>query len=73
MTDYDDRDLSAIDVIRCVYLARMAERRGHVEAAERWQAKADIWLARQGGSAACSDQPNTRCPGQVPGGVRGVP
>ncbi len=82
MTDYDDRDLSAIDVIRCVYLARMTEQRGQIEAARRWQAKVDGWLARQSGTAGRavmddpgwgSDQPTTRCPGQVPGGVGGVP
>ena len=81
MTDFDDHNLSALDVIRCVFLARMTERRGHAEAAERWQAKADRWLARQGDSAGrtgiapdkgCSDQPTKRCLGQVPGGAGGV-
>ena len=35
---------TAIDVIRCVYLARMAEQRGNAQAAERWQQLADDWL-----------------------------
>ena len=48
MTNTDD-DLSTLDVIRCIFLARMTERRGHAEAARRWQAKVDTWLARQGG------------------------
>jgi len=39
-----DDNLSATDVIRCVYLARMARSLGHIEAARRWQAKADEWL-----------------------------
>ncbi len=58
MTNTDD-DLSALDVIRCIYLARMAERRGHDEAAQRWQAKVDAWLAWQGDTAgrAVMDDP----------------
>jgi hypothetical protein len=35
---------TAIDVIRCVYLARMAEQCGNAQAAERWQQLADDWL-----------------------------
>ncbi len=81
MTDFDHDNLSATDVIRYVYLARMTERQGHAEAAHRWQAKVDAWLARQGDTAGRagtgdrdwgSDQPTTRCPGQVPGGAGGV-
>lgn len=45
----NDDNLSAMDVIRCVYLARLARRRGDHESAQRWQAKADEWLARQKG------------------------
>lgn len=82
MTDFDHDNLSATDVIRCIYLARMVGQRGHAEAARRWQAKVDNWLTRQADTAgqavmgfpdAGSDQPTPRCPGQVPGGVGGVP
>ncbi len=34
----------ATDVVRCLYLARVAEREGHHEAAGRWHEKADRWL-----------------------------
>ncbi len=44
MTDTHDDILSATDVIRCVYLARTAQRRGDHQAAQRCQAKADTWL-----------------------------
>jgi hypothetical protein len=47
MTDTHDNNLSATAVIRCVYLARVAGRRGDDQTARRWQAKADTWLARQ--------------------------
>ncbi len=57
MTSGDDDNLSAIEVIRCVYLARLAGRRGHVEVARRWQAKADTWLAQQGGPDSGSTMP----------------
>ena len=46
MMNTDDDIRSPIDVIRCVYLARMAERQGDDNAARRWQAKADDWLRR---------------------------
>lgn len=46
MTNNND-NLSAIDAIRCVFLARTAGQRGDHESARRWQAKADTWLARQ--------------------------
>jgi hypothetical protein len=35
---------SAVDAVRCLYLAKVAERDGHEEAAERLRAKAAIWL-----------------------------
>jgi hypothetical protein len=35
---------SAVDAIRCAYLARMAEQKGHLEAAQRWQRMATRWL-----------------------------
>jgi hypothetical protein len=47
MTNTDDDNPSAVDVVRCVYLARTAAGRGDADAARRWQAKADAWLARQ--------------------------
>ena len=34
-----DEPLTAVDVVRCVYLARMAAKRGDRKAARRWQAK----------------------------------
>lgn len=48
----DDSDLiNATEVIRCVYLARLLERAGNPEAAQRWQAKVDRWLKKHMGSA----------------------
>jgi hypothetical protein len=44
MIHHTDDSLTAVDVIRCVYLARVAEKRGDQNAAQRWQAKADAWL-----------------------------
>jgi hypothetical protein len=35
---------SAIDAVRCLYLAKVAEREGHPEAAQRWRQLADDWL-----------------------------
>ena len=35
---------SAIDAIRCVYLARTAREKGREEAARRWQQMATSWL-----------------------------
>ena len=54
MTDTDDSP-SAIDVIRFVYLARLAEQRGDNESARRWQAKAEEWLQQQ----AANHKPGT--------------
>ncbi len=34
----------ATDAVRYLYLARVAERLGHAEAAQRWYRKADRWL-----------------------------
>lgn len=42
---------TAVDVIRCVWLARTAARRGDHESAQRWQAKADAWLNRKSPAA----------------------
>ncbi len=38
MTNTDDDDLSATDVIRCVYLAQMDRQRGDHESGRHWQA-----------------------------------
>ena len=57
-----DEPLTAVDAIRCVYLARMCRKRGDHEAARRWQAKADAWLRRQNPAAG----PDPRVtPGQL--------
>jgi hypothetical protein len=37
---------SAIDAVRCLYLARVAEQKGHLDAARRWQEMATRWLNR---------------------------
>ena len=37
---------SAADAVRYLYLARVAEREGHEEAARRWHAKAAGWLSK---------------------------
>ena len=37
---------SAIDAVRCLYLAKVAEQKGHSEAAQRWQQMANGWLSR---------------------------
>ena len=37
---------AALDAVRCLYLARVAEREGHAEAARRWKELADTWLAK---------------------------
>ena len=44
MSQDRDENLTAVEVIRCVYLARAAQRRGDSASAQRWQAKADAWL-----------------------------
>jgi hypothetical protein len=41
-----DESLTAVDVIRCAYLAHLAENRGDHESARRWQAKVETWLER---------------------------
>jgi len=35
---------SAIDAIRCFYLAHLVEQKGYPEAAQRWQNMATRWL-----------------------------
>jgi len=37
---------SAVDAVRCLYLARVTERAGHHDAARRWQRKAAEWIDR---------------------------
>jgi hypothetical protein len=37
---------SAIDAVRCLYLAKVTEQKGHPDAAGRWQQMADGWLDR---------------------------
>ena len=37
---------SAIDAVRCLYLAKVAEQKGHPDAAQRWQQMATRWLNR---------------------------
>jgi hypothetical protein len=37
---------SAIDAVRCLYLARVSKQRGHADAAQRWQQLAEGWLNR---------------------------
>ncbi len=43
MNDSTDAACAA-DVVRCLYLARVAERLGHAEAARRWLKKTEQWL-----------------------------
>ena len=35
---------SAIDAVRCLYLARVTEQNGYPDAAQRWQHMANGWL-----------------------------
>ncbi len=35
---------SAVDAVRCLYLAKVAERDGHPDAAGRWKEMATRWL-----------------------------
>lgn len=42
----DSEPRTAVDAARCLYLARVARREGNEEAAQRWQAKADVWMKR---------------------------
>ena len=37
---------SANDAVRCLYLAKVAEQKGHSDAAQRWQQIATRWLNR---------------------------
>ncbi|MCR4414353.1 MAG: hypothetical protein NUV77_18190 [Thermoguttaceae bacterium] len=53
--------LSAVDAIRCLYLARELQRKGDLQAARRWEAAAQRWLQLMGYPAqeAC---PHGSCP-----------
>jgi hypothetical protein len=44
--DDDGQVSSTQDAVRCLFLAREAERRGQFEVARRWREKADTWLDR---------------------------
>jgi hypothetical protein len=46
MHNDNPRANSAVDAIRCVYLARIAAQGGHQEAARRWRQMATAWLSR---------------------------
>ena len=35
---------SAVDAVRCLYLARVAQREGHEQAARRMEGKATDWI-----------------------------
>ncbi len=48
MIDDSTDATSADDVVRCFYLARVAQRLGHADAARRWLKKADPWLQATG-------------------------
>ena len=37
---------SAIDAVRCLYLAKVTDQKGHPDAAHRWQQMATRWLNR---------------------------
>ena len=50
---------TAIDAVRCLYLARVAEQRGHPDAAGRWQQMASGWL-KHGYPDAEQAKPETR-------------
>jgi hypothetical protein len=45
--DSDQHALSAVDAVRCFYLARTLEKRGETEAAERWNEKWRRWAREQ--------------------------
>ncbi len=49
LTNNNGEVSSPNDVIRCVYLARLMERAGNIDAAQRWQAKVSCWLRRHAG------------------------
>ena len=46
MEDDEPQVSTAIDAVRCLYLARMARQKGDEEAAERWDAHAKQWMNR---------------------------
>jgi hypothetical protein len=52
---------SAIDAVRCLYLAKVTEQKGHPDAAHRWQELATRWLNHL--------EPNTDQSGPSPAGA----
>jgi uncharacterized membrane-anchored protein len=53
----DDREpKTAIDAARCLYLAGVAQRLGHRDAAHRWQTTADLWMKRLEGDNGRHEQ-----------------
>jgi len=52
----NEKPLTSVDAIRCVWLARTAAARGDHEACRRWQTKVDGWLRRQSIADPPSDQ-----------------
>jgi hypothetical protein len=72
MTDFDHDNLSAIDVIRCVFLARMTERRGHAEAAAAGRPRSMHGLpGRETPPGAAGTPPNEGAATNQPQGARG--
>ncbi len=56
---------SAADVVRCFYLARIAEREGHLAAAQRLYAQVAPWIRRHfPGVKAASVHGETGCTAQ---------
>lgn len=47
---------SAIDAVRCLYLAKEAQRRGDEVTAKRWRDKALAWMARLDKDASRLDE-----------------
>jgi hypothetical protein len=53
---------SAVDAVRCLYLARVAEREGHEHAARRMEGKATDWINKHlpgSGWNPCPEKPAT--------------
>ncbi len=40
-------DISAVEAVRCVFLARELRKLGQTEAAARWEARAAAWIRRK--------------------------
>jgi len=48
---------TAVDAIRCLYVARTIERSGQRQAARRWYARVEEWMDRNGWKQ--QDKPNS--------------